>query len=182
VAEGSEKTTFECDGGFCTLPTGIINSRDGLCALHGIPSGRDVEVRVRAKSDHGWGPWSEPSERMSTLSSTMPGPAAGAVTANSIELRWRPLLDTRYGKLVSYAVYQGQEPSREEQDTFKSSGMHVDLDMPTQLIYDGRLCRAVATSLQPATTYGFRVVTTSAFWFRSVQYVNVVRSVTTRYV
>lgn len=86
---------------------------------------------------------------------------------------------TRYGKLVHYAVYQGEVPSQDMIKEFKRKKMTVGFEEPTHCVYEGRLCKVVVSNLRPATSYAFRVVTTSSFWFRSVQYTNTIKSTTT---
>ena len=145
----SRRVYFTSDRNWHSLPEGVVNRLKLEATVCGLgPECPPVIFRVRGRCNAGWGPWSNSSLSFSTLSNHIPAPAAGGITANSVELRWKALKDQRYGNLKVY-ILMGRTENVEDDWHECYTGMQPKL-----------LVTRVGTSgLTPNTVYLFKVIT-----------------------
>lgn len=143
-----KRVHFLCTGDFASIPSAAFDKNLDNILVQGVnESSPMLDFRVRMKSFAGWGPFSEPSHPLCILPKSRGAPATGAITSRGIELRWYPLKDPRYGRVIRYTL-SGKKAGDENNSTI--------------LIGKGTSCVVQAIGnkpLRPNTTYLFSLLT-----------------------
>ncbi|BDA40522.1 probable fibronectin type-III domain-containing protein 3a [Coccomyxa sp. Obi] len=160
--EMEPKSKAAIDGGMDKEYVTVYQGEAAACTVSGLRAGCIYRVRVRARNDSGYSPYSQPTDV--GTAADVPGqpsaPAAASRTAHTLSVTWEPPAHDGGSPVLSYRLELCRVGPTEGWNCGASKGKQKREEVfSSVLLEDGGLgCHADIDSLDPGNEYLLRVI------------------------